>query len=143
MPEPRDPEPPAPAEPPPGPSWGNMSERHWSRSRRGQNREAIDHYQQRSKAPGVAEGGAERNHYCLQCDGVIPLRYDSRVPLEQQLPELCPHCGAALEGRVRAMFNWVEIDQVSGSDARAVLPFVALGLLLIGLLGVLAWWLWA
>lgn len=118
--------------PDPGPapsSVGNISEHHWSRARAGANREAIEYMQGRSRAPGVESGGAERNHYCMECQGVIPLSYDSRVPLDEQVPERCPHCGALLEGRVRAMFNWVEIDQVSGSDARALLPLF-LGLLL-------------
>lgn len=118
--------------PSPPPSFGNISDHHWSRSRAGANQDAIEYMQQRSKAPGVESGGAERNHYCMQCQGVIPLRYDSRVPLEERLPEHCPHCGAALEGRVRAMFNWVEIDQVAGSDAKALLP------LFVGALTVLA-----
>ncbi len=118
-------------------SVGNISEHHWSRARAGANREAIEYMQGRSRAPGVESGGAERNHYCMECQGVIPLSYDSRVPLDEQVPERCPHCGAPLEGRVRAMFNWVEIDQVSGSDARALLPLFLAALLALVLLALL------
>ena len=45
--------------------------------------------------------------------------------------ENCPHCGAELDERVREMFNWVEIDQVSGSDAKALLPIFLAGLIVI------------
>ena len=67
---------------------------------------------------------------------MIPLEYDSRVPLDEQAAtERCPHCGERLEGRVRQMFNWVETDQVPTGDARAVLP-VLLGLVVLVVLGV-------
>lgn len=118
-----------------GQNGGVDPEEHWSRSRAGMHREAIDHLRERSRAPGVAEGGAARNHYCMACHGVVPLDYDSRRP-EQGPPQRCPHCGAELEGRVRAMFNWVEIDQVPASDLRALLP---LGLVGLGLVALLVW----
>jgi hypothetical protein len=120
-------------------SWGPISEHHWSRARRGMNEEALEHYRERSKAPGVAEGGALRNHYCMQCHGVIPLEYDSRVAAGAELLH-CPHCGAELDARVREMFNWVEIDQVPGSDLRAILPLAVIGLLVALGVAVLAWW---
>lgn len=102
-------------------SFGNMSEAHWSRSRTDLNEEALEYLRERSRKPGVAEGGAARNMYCPHCQGVIPLEYDSReAPSGRR--ERCPHCGGELDERVREMFNWVEIDQVSGSDARALLP---------------------
>ena len=41
-------------------SWSFDDERHWSRLREGKNQEAMDYYRQRSKAPGVAEGGGVR-----------------------------------------------------------------------------------
>ena len=112
-------------------------EEHWSRARAGMNREAIEHLRERSRAPGVAGGGAERNHYCMACNGVLPLEYDSRRP-EAGPTGTCPHCGVELEGRVRAMFNWVEIDQVPGSDLRALAPLVGAGLVGLALLGWLA-----
>lgn len=93
-------------------SFGNMGPAHWSRARAGKNREALDYYRQRSRAPGVAEGGGARNHYCMECDGVIP--FDHAEPG-------CPHCGAELEGAVKRFFNWVEIDRPPPSDARALL----------------------
>lgn len=108
----------------PPPSWGNISEHHWSRSRKDTNREAIEYYRDRSHAPGVEAGGAERNFYCMQCDGVIP----HGQPLER-----CPHCDAELEDRVKRYFNWVEIDETRGGDARAVLPAL-LGLIVLALL---------
>lgn len=100
-----------------GPSYGNMSERHWSKTRGERNREAIDYYRERSKAPGVEDGGGPRNFYCMECDGVIP---------HQPGLENCPHCGANLDGEVRRYFNWVEIDRPPTSDMRAVLPLLAL-----------------
>lgn len=107
-------------------SYGNISDAHWTRARAGENQEALEYYRARSKAPGVAEGGAERNHYCMACDGVIPLEPDAA-------PEVCPHCGAPIEGRTRRYFNWVEIDQPGEGDFRAVLPFLLLaGLVLAG-----------
>ena len=124
-----------PTAPPPH-SWGNISEHHWSRARAGSNQEAIEHYRERSRAPGVASGGARRNHYCMSCNGVIPLQYDQREPASEEL-QYCPHCGVLLDARVRSMFNWVEIDQVPASDLRALLPFLLVGL---AVLLALAWW---
>ena len=64
----------------------------------------------------------------MECDGVIP--HDHEV-------EVCPHCGAAIDERVRRYFNWVEIDRPGEGDFRALLPWlVALALLL----GGLGWW---
>jgi hypothetical protein len=107
-----------------------LGEEHWSKTRAGKNEEALEYYRSRNKAPGVAEGGGARNHYCFECDGVIELEYDSREPAPK-LPSLCPHCGVKLEGGARRMFNWVEIDQPPASDARALLgpALLALGLL--------------
>lgn len=123
------------------PSWGNIGEHHWTRAREGMNEEALEYYRERSKAPGVREGGGLRNHYCMHCNGVIPLEYDQRAPASET-PEHCPHCGAELDARVRAMFNWVEIDQPPASDLKA-LAFVALVALsiLAGLVALVVWWL--
>ena len=106
-----------------------------SGARAERNREALEFYRERSRAPGVAEGGAERNHYCLSCNGVIPLSYDRRRPATGP-PETCPHCGAELDPRVRAMFNWVETDQVHDSDLRALLPRAILVLVVVGVVAV-------
>ena len=116
-----------------------LGEEHWSKARAGENEEALEYYRGRNKAPGVAEGGGARNHYCFECDGVIELEYDSREPAPK-LPALCPHCGVKLEGGARRMFNWVEIDQPPASDARALLlpAFSALVLLALVLLGAYA-----
>ncbi len=114
------------------PSWGNISEHHWSRSRRGENAEALDYYRRRSRAPGVEQGGAERNFYCMQCDGVIPHQ-----------PEItsCPHCGAAVDQKIRRYFNWVEINEPTQSDLRALLPWLLGGAILLAalLLGLWSW----
>jgi len=110
-------------------SFGNISEHHWSRARKDTNAEALEHLRERSRAPGVAEGGSSRNHYCLECHGVLPLAYDQRKPADQSTQEHCPHCGAELDPRVRAMFNWVEIDQPPGSDLHALLPVLLIGLI--------------
>ena len=119
-------------------SFGVIGDKHWMKARADLNTDEIEFLRERSRAPGVADGGALRNHYCMECNGVIPLEYDSNQSREGQPPEFCPHCSAELEGGVRMMFNWVEIDQVHGSDARALLPFfVAGGVLLAALL----WWL--
>ena len=126
----------------PAKSFGNMSEAHWSRSREGMNEEALEHYRARSRAPGVAGGGAARNHYCMSCDGVIPLEYDSRDPASGP-PSRCPHCGVELDAHVRAMFNWVEIDQVPGSDFRALLPFLVGGVVVLAVAVALVVWLLA
>lgn len=115
-----------------GPSWGLMSQKHWSRARAGANQEAIEHMRQRSHAPGVAEGGGPRNHYCMACKGVIPF---ASPP-----PEVCPHCGAVLDEHVRAMFNWVEIDEAPVGDAAALLRVAAFGLLGLALVGLLVYW---
>src|SRR5688500_14396341 len=112
-----------PVEPRP-PSFGNMSDRHWSRARRDSNQEAIEYYRQRSKAPGVAEGGAERNFYCMKCDGVIPFG---------GAPASCPHCGEPIDEHVKRYFNWVEINEPPQSDVKALLPWIALaGLVVLG-----------
>lgn len=111
-------------------SFGNMSERHWSRARAGTNAEALDYYRERSRAPGVAGGGGARNFYCMECDGVIDADAEHAR---------CPHCGADLEEAARRYFNWVEINEPPKSDARALLPFLIAGVLLLA--GV-AWILW-
>ena len=117
---------------PPSPSFGNMSDQHWSRARRDSNQEALEYYRQRSKAPGVAEGGAERNFYCMDCDGVIPHDTTAKV---------CPHCGASIEGGVKRYFNWVEMNDPPKSDLRALLPWflLALGALAAIVFGLLRW----
>ena len=51
-----------------------LGDDHWSKSRAGQNEEALEYYRERSKAPGVEGGGGMRNHYCFECDGVIEFR---------------------------------------------------------------------
>lgn len=117
---------------PPPPSWGNISEHHWTRSRGARNDEALEYYRERSKAPGVAEGGAERNFYCMQCDGVVPFDHPG---------EGCPHCGTSLEGNVKRYFNWVEIDQPVESDLRALLPPFLLAAGALALVGV-GLWMW-
>jgi hypothetical protein len=117
---------------PPPPSYGNMSEHHWSRARRGANQEALDYYRERSKAPGVAEGGSERNFYCMECDGVIP---------HEPPPKACPHCGAKIEGGVRRYFNWVEMNEPPKSDFAALWPWMLLALvLLVGLVVLVVAW---
>ena len=105
-------------------SWSFDDERHWSRLRHGKNQEAMDYYRQRSKAPGVAEGGGVRSSYCLECEGVIPLEYDQRIEAELETGQVCPHCGAPVDPRVRRMFNWVEIDQPPPSDIAPLLPYI-------------------
>jgi hypothetical protein len=112
---------------PGGKSYGNISDRHWSRSRSEANREALEYYRSRSRAPGVREGGAERNFYCMACDGVIP--HDGAAAA-------CPHCGEPLDEAVRRYFNWVEVDRRTKSDFRAVLPLLLAGL---AVAGVLTW----
>ncbi len=114
-----------------GKSFGNMSDSHWSRARREANEEALDYYRQRSRAPGVAEGGAERNYYCMECDGVVP--FDHRGAS-------CPHCGTALEGAAKRYFNWVEINEPPHSELAVLLKpvLVVLGVLLV--VALLVWW---
>jgi hypothetical protein len=109
-----------------------MSDRHWSRARAGANQEAIEHLRRRSQAPGVAEGGGARNHYCLECKGVIPF---SKPP-----PEHCPHCGVALDEHVRAMFNWVEIDEAPKGDAAALARLALIGLAVLAAVAAGAFW---
>jgi hypothetical protein len=104
-----------------------MDEHHWSRTRGERNREAIEYYRERSKAPGVAEGGGPRNFYCMACDGVIEFDFPGGR---------CPHCDASLDGVAKRYFNWVEIDQPPASDLRALLPLLLA--LLVGV-GLLAW----
>ncbi len=119
---------------PPPSSLGNIGEHHWTRSRSTENQAAIDYYRERSKAPGVAEGGEERNHYCLECDGVIP--HDASTTS-------CPHCGAEIEGHTKRYFNWVEIDDTTDSDLKALLPWLILGLALLLGVAVGAWFLFS
>lgn len=107
-----------------GPSYGNMSEHHWSRTRGERNAEAIEYYRERSRAPGVAEGGEARNSYCMECDGVIPW--------DDFRGTACPHCGAPIEGNTRRYFNWVEIDRPPGADRTAALLAVGLVVLAVG-----------
>ncbi|MFT6832183.1 MAG: hypothetical protein ACJAZN_002352 [Planctomycetota bacterium] len=113
-------------------SYGNMSDRHWSKTRGERNADAIDYYRDRSHAPGVEEGGEARNYYCMECDGVIPW--------DDFKGDACPHCGAAIEGSARRYFNWVEIDRTPKSDRTATL--IAAGIVTLVLVVVLtvAYW---
>lgn len=113
-------------------SYGNMSDDHWSRTRGERNREAIDYYRERSRAPGVAEGGEARNFYCMECDGVVPFDHEE---------DTCPHCGAGIAGRTRRYFNWVEIDQPGEGDFKALLPWLVGGLIGVAFFGwfLVAW----
>ena len=106
----------------PAPSYGNMSDQHWSKTRGERNAEAIDYYRQRSRAPGVKEGGEARNFYCMECDGVIPYDHEG---------DTCPHCAASIEGGARRYFNWVEIDRPVEGDFKAVLPLLIGGVVLL------------
>ena len=119
-------------------SWGNVSDEHWTRTRKGMNQEALEYLRERSHAPGVEEGGGPRNHYCMSCNGVIPLEYDQRAPATEEVL-VCPHCGVELDARVRAMFNWVEIDQPPKSDLGPLLGVAVAGTLALGLIVFLAW----
>ena len=118
------PEPPSREEP--VKSYGNMSEHHWSKTRGERNKDAIDYYRERSKAPGVEGGGGPRNFYCMDCDGVVP---------HDQEGDVCPHCGTDLAGKTRRYFNWVEIDQPPKSDLQALLPWLGAALAVVILLG--------
>ena len=115
-------------------SFGNIGPAHWSRARKEHNREALDYYRERSRAPGVAEGGGARNHYCMECDGVIP--FDHAEPG-------CPHCGAELAGTERRFFNWVEIDKPPTGDARALLRPALWVVLTLSVAGAMAYFLLA
>lgn len=64
----------------------------------------------------------------MGCDGVIPHDHQG---------EGCPHCGAAIDERVRRYFNWVEIDRPGEGDFRALLPWLVVGA---GVVGGLGWW---
>ena len=113
-------------------SFGNMSDQHWSRARKDSNQEALEYYRERSHAPGVAEGGALRNFYCMECAGVIP--HDAEL-------KVCPHCGAAIEAGVKRYFNWVEMNDPPKSDLRALLPgiLIALAILAVGMFLIVRW----
>ncbi len=87
-------------------SYGNMSDQHWSKTRGERNAEAIDYYRQRSRAPGVKEGGEARNFYCMECDGVVPHDHEQAT---------CPHCGAPLEGQVKRYFDEMYLPPRRGS----------------------------
>jgi hypothetical protein len=117
------------------PSYGNMSDQHWSRTRKERNREALEYYLERSRKPGVEAGGAERNFYCMECEGVIPFELRGRH---------CPHCKALLDEHVQRYFNWVEINEPPESDLKALMPFLigAIGLLAVLGLAFLAWSVW-
>ena len=105
-------------------SFGNISEHHWSRTRKGANQEAIDYYRKRSHDPGVEEGGESRNYYCMECGGVIPFDHEGKV---------CPHCSTSLGEDARRYFNWVEIDRPVQSELKSLWPLILVAFL--GILG--------
>jgi len=107
-----------------------MDESHWSRARRDSNPEALEYYRSRSRAPGVAEGGAARNFYCMRCDGVIP--FDPPT-------DACPHCGERIDENVKRYFNWVEIAEPPASDFIPLLKVAALGVAVIAVVVLLVW----
>jgi hypothetical protein len=113
-------------------SWGRISEFHWSRLRKGSNTEALEYYRQRSKAPGVREGGDVRNFYCMHCDGVIPYQAGAAR---------CPHCGAAVEAGIRRYFNWVEMEMPKPSDTGFLIGIGIAAVLVLATLGAGIWWL--
>ncbi|MFT7486712.1 MAG: hypothetical protein ACI9F9_002568 [Candidatus Paceibacteria bacterium] len=121
-------------------SFGVNDEKHWATARREMNKDEIEFLRERSHAPGVAEGGGARNHYCMECHGVLELEYDSTEPDAGGPAEHCPHCGAEIDRSVRMMFNWVEIDQVPSGDLQALLPLLLGGLAII--VAGLSWWIW-
>ncbi|MCA9003433.1 MAG: hypothetical protein KDB61_16025, partial [Planctomycetes bacterium] len=94
-------------------SFGNMGPDHWTQAREDANGEDIACYRERSRAPGVAQGGGSRNFYCMECDGVIP----SDPP-----QKTCPHCGVAIRGEVGRHFDRVEIATPPASDWKALRP---------------------
>ncbi|MEY2786062.1 MAG: hypothetical protein RL277_2274 [Planctomycetota bacterium] len=98
-----------------GKSYGNMGPEHWSRARADANAEELAYYRSRNEAPGVHEGGKERNFWCMQCSGVIPFDHPQTS---------CPHCGASLEERAKRYYNWVEINEPPRSDFAALLPIL-------------------
>jgi hypothetical protein len=106
-------------------SFGNIGDDHWTRTRKDANAEDIEYLRERSKAPGVAEGGEARNFYCMECEGVIPF---------EEGDVTCPHCGVEVRGTSRRYFNWVEIDTPPESDFAALLPYAVALLLLTSLL---------
>ncbi len=71
-----------------------LGEDHWSKSRAGENEEALEYYRERSKAPGVEDGGGMRNHYCFECDGVIDVRSD--IGIEQNFDSAHAHSNLLL-----------------------------------------------
>ncbi len=107
---------------------GAIDDSHWSRARTEKNRAIIEYYRERSRAPGVKEGGGERNFYCMACDGVIPFEPEHSN---------CPHCQAAIDPHVKRYFNWVEINDTPRGDARFALTVLFVAGLVIGGL----WWL--
>jgi len=109
-------------------SFGNISEHHWSRARKGTNQEAIDYYRKRSHDPGVEEGGESRNFYCMECGGVIPFEEEGAEKAES-----CPHCSASLSEDARRYFNWVEIDRPVQSELRSIWPLVVI--VILGIVG--------
>lgn len=104
-----------------------MSDNHWSKTRGERNKDAIDYYRERSKAPGVEGGGDARNFYCMECDGVIPW--------DDFEGDACPHCNAAVDGSARRYFNWVEIDRTPAADRTALL--LAVGIVVLSIAAVL------
>ncbi|MFT5286832.1 MAG: hypothetical protein ACI8TQ_003005 [Planctomycetota bacterium] len=119
-------------------SWGDMTDEHWSKTRGDRNDEVFEYLRSRGEAPGVESGGATRNHYCMKCDGIIPLSYFQMQPADK-VERHCPHCGVKLDNRIHRMFNWVEIDQPHDSDLKAFLvPILVIATIC---LGGLIWWL--
>ena len=95
------------------------------------NREALEYYRERSRAPGVASGGGPRNFYCMACDGVVPFDFAG---------DRCPHCGAPIDERVRRYFNWVEINEPPKGDAAFLARVALLGIALVFVVAVATWW---
>ena len=98
-------------------SYGNMSEHHWSKTRGERNREAIDYYRERSRAPGVEEGGGPRTSTAWTATGSSPTTRGSARA------RTVARSSTARSGGTST--GW-EIDRPPASDLRALLPWMVL-----------------
>ncbi|MFN0205421.1 MAG: hypothetical protein ACKVS6_03805 [Planctomycetota bacterium] len=98
----------------------------WERNRHA---EAIEFHNKQNERAGMEGDVARRNQYCPACRGVVDWK-----------AEKCPHCGAAIEAKLRDYYNFSDFE--APVERSELLPILTAFLILIGIVGLLIFGIW-